>query len=144
MLQPYHDIVGKLGRPEWWDEAGVPRYVPFQPGEAHDIYADEVALVEIACQNCGKRFLVAFSTSAMRRLWPAENGEPLPTLADAIKTRGLHYGDPPCWFNANCIAGSTMNCEDIRVVEFWKTVNLEWERVPELEIDLPAPCPKEV
>ena len=53
MLHHYRDITDKLGRPEWWDEVGAPRYCKFSPTETNNIYCDEVALLEIACQNCG-------------------------------------------------------------------------------------------
>ena len=44
-----------------------------------------------------------------------------------------HYGDPP---NMGCCpAGPTMNCEDIKILEFWEMVDMRWVRVPELEIE---------
>ena len=67
----------------------------------------------------------------------------VPTLADLARDGTIHYGDPP---NIGCCpAGPTMNCWDLAVVEFWNHTPLgewkrgleQWQRVPELERDLP-------
>lgn len=144
MHHHYHDITSRIAQePLWYDEHAVPRYDVFKPGDVADIYADEVALVEIACQNCGAHFLVAFSASiAMTHVHKLMRGaadntpiEQAP-LASSIRDGSLHYGDPP---NAGCCpAGPTMNCEDLRVCEYWRK-NLktyEWERDPTLEVQL--------
>lgn len=132
MHHHYEDIRNRIKEaPVWFDEHGVPRYDPFLPTGAADIYADEVALVEIACQNCGTRFMVVFSENAFDRFT-----EKTVALADAVRSRWLHYGDPP---NTGCCAvGPTMNCEDLRVVEYWRRSKgvFNFERVPELEIRL--------
>ncbi len=133
MLCSYHDIISRIPDPPlWWDENGVPRYVAFAPREAANIYANEVALVAIACQSCGTEFKVAFSWGALE--WRA--GVPSkrePHTVDSISR--IHYGDPP---NACCHAGATMNCEDLRVLEFWRESKNHWdfERVPELEVTI--------
>lgn len=78
-----------------------------------------------------------------------------PSLAQQVRAGTIHYGDPP---NTECCpAGATMNCWDLRVVEFWargfalrrirepenKDPSMaaaeynDWTRVPELEIELP-------
>lgn len=153
MLNSYADIRSRIAEePKWWDENGVPRYCDFIPDEVANIYATEVALVDIACQACGHRFKVAFSWDAVD--WHAyvpEEHVPL-TEADVLR---LHYGDPP---NAGCCgAGATMNCDDLRVLEVWRkggdeftapsphdpTMRIclpgyfDWRRVPELEVLLP-------
>lgn len=139
MHHHYQDIRDRIAEPpRWWDENAVPRYCEFEPDETADIYADEVALVEIGCQGCGTRFLVTFSESkGGRMIWAARLGknELGPSLADRVRDRSLHYGDPP---NAGCCpAGPTMNCDDYRVVQFWqKDTPFKWVRVPELEIDI--------
>jgi hypothetical protein len=57
-----------------------------------------------------------------------------PTLANLIKNKQIHYGDPP---NIGCCsAGPTENCIDIKVLEFWRRKMLDWERDSGLEIDL--------
>jgi hypothetical protein len=124
--QYYNDIIEKLGTPIWFDECAVPRYCEFKPDRIANIYARECCLLEIACQDCGHRFLVAMSWSS----WDMVNNKG--RLSEEIEK--IHYGDPP---NIGCCpAGPTMNCEDLRVVEFWKEENFEWVRVPELEINL--------
>jgi hypothetical protein len=141
MHQSYRDIREKLGEPVWWDEYGVPRYCSFEPSRAGDVYADEVALLEIACQSCGRLFQVAITESKwhMMLLEAAAPDRDIPTLAEAITGGSVHYGDPP---NVGCcMAGATMNCQDLRVLEYWwKEYNnhlREWTRRPELEIWLP-------
>jgi hypothetical protein len=141
MHHHYRDLTDKLGTPLWWDECGVPRYCEFGPHETNNIYADEVALLEIACQDCGQRFKVAMSSSLFERVNGGMPGPPLRSLADLIQHGSIHYGDPPN--NGCCPAGPTMNCEDLCVLEFWaKPENPKelatLERVPELEIELPG------
>jgi len=78
-------------------------------------------------------------------------------LSEQIAHGTIHYGDPP---NAGCCAaGPTMNCWDLRVVEYWarsftlrrlldptntsdtmkgdECLRYEWTRVPAFEIELP-------
>jgi hypothetical protein len=133
MHHHYRDIIDKCGRPLWWDEYAVPRYCAFAPDQCANIYADEVAYLEIACQNCGAQFSVAMSSSQLDRILRATiPGAIMPTLASEIEDITIHYGDPP---NAGCcLAGPTMNCIDRRVLEFWRQNKLhEWERVAGLE-----------
>lgn len=133
MHQSYRDIREKLGEPVWWDEYGVPRYCQFQPRCAANIYAHEVTLLEIACQACGRLFHVADAGNIL------DFSPDRPTLRQAIENGTIHYGDPP---NVGCCpAGATMNCEDLRVLEYWYkdyTAGIwDWTRVPELEVWLP-------
>lgn len=128
MNQYYADIIEKLGNPAWFDENAVPRYCEFAPFKVANIYAQECCLLEIACQCCGHKFFVAMSWSN----WDAVRG--IPKLSQSIYNKTIHYGDPP---NTQCCpAGPTMNCVDLRVIEFWKDENFQWVRVPGLEIDL--------
>ena len=134
MNHHYADIRDRISEPPiWFDEAAVPRYCPFTPEETANIYAKECALVEIACQDCGTRFLVAFSYHPMDDMLKEERFRG-GTLADSVREGRIHYGDPPnvlC-----CLAGPTMNSEPIRVVEFWQRGGenrFDWERVPDLE-----------
>lgn len=128
----YRDILNVMGEPQWWDEVAVPRYCDFAPDESHNIYAKQVALVEIACQDCGRRFKVTFSSTPV---WDeALKGMPKDWLVRRVENKSLHYGDPP---NAGCCpCGPTMNCEDLQVLEFWEQAGFEWRRRPELEIAL--------
>lgn len=123
MNQYYGDIIEKMGPPTWWDDF-YPRYCEFAPDEVSNIYSDEVALVEIACQSCQKRFRMALGRSQ----WTP------PSLSSVIGNGSFYYGDPP---NTRCcLAGPTMSCLNLRVLEFWRRAQEGFVRVPELEIEL--------
>lgn len=147
MNHHYSDITDKLGEPKWWDEHAVPRYRDFAPGEVANIYASQVVLLRIACQNCGREFLVAMSCTAYDaygwiadRDWRHTSGEPLTavhgelplgSLSGLVEADEIHYGDPP---HAGCCpAGPTMNSVPREVVEFWERDPFDWTRRPELE-----------
>lgn len=144
MNQEYRDITSRLGEPLWYDECGVPRYDPFAPDMCNDIYADEAALLEIACQDCGARFRVAMAMGQMDRAQGAMArgddvalmmADPSYTLSGLISHGTIHYGDPPCH---GCV-GDTMNCEDIRVLEYWhrgQDTEHEWRREEGMEIEV--------
>lgn len=131
----YSDIRDKIAEtPQWFDEGAVPRYVAFSPRKLSNIYAREAALVEIACQNCQTSFRVAFSRCTMDDVRARMAGREPKTLADTILAKTIHYGDPP---NIGCCpAGPTMNSDPLRILEFWKQVDFEWERDPVFEIDV--------
>ncbi len=130
MHHHYRDITDKLGTPIWWDEYAVPRYCDFSPEEVAYIYARQVAFVHIKCQGCGHSFMVAMSSGQQQLL----EHEP-PPLMKAIEEGTLHYGDPPN--NGCCGAGPTMNCYDIKVVEFWEAVEVgDWKRNAKFEVGL--------
>ena len=123
MNNGYRDIRDRIAEPpKWWDEFAVPRYCDFAPAHAANTYAREAALISIECEACRTPFHV--SMTANRGL-----------LAAAIKDRSLHCGNPPkigC-----CKAGPSMNCIDLRVLEFWRRLNRStWERDSSLETDL--------
>ena len=132
MNHHYLDIRNRIPEPpSWWDEYAVPRYCAFAPDELANIYADEAALFEVECQGCRRAFMVAFSSSASERVL-----RHYPTIAELIREGLLHYGDPP---NVGCCAaGPTMNCIDVRVVEYWKQPRpgFDWERDASLEMAL--------
>jgi len=137
MRQPYRDVCDRIAeKPQWFDALGYPRYCAFAPSEVSNLYASEVALVEIACQNCDRRFLVAFTWSPFCRT---------PSLSARIKRRShwgeprehtMHYGDPP---NVNCCSpGPVMNCVNLRIIEFWEQKGaIDWRRRIDLEVLLP-------
>jgi hypothetical protein len=130
MLHHYRDIISRIDDdPSWFDEAGVPRYCEFEPRACANIYAREVALVEIACQACGKRFKVSFSRNAVTRILDGSY------LAELIERKELHYGDPP---NVGCCpAGPTMNSIPLRVLEYHHATNAgRWKRDQEYEVEL--------
>ena len=128
MHESYEDITSKLGKPLWWDEVGCPRYEPFTVRMLNDIYAKEAVLLEIACQACEHRFLVAMSRSLF------SGGTPLHKL---IRNGSIHYGDPPNY--GCCASGPTMNCDDLRVHEYWRQARRPYEmiRVKAFEVALP-------
>jgi len=141
MLAKYEDITSRIiEKPTWYDENGVPRYGMFKPDSTPDIYADEIVLLRIACQDCDKLFLVemswgyhqkvldrhAESFSTRMRQWIKKGEDRKDTWSP------LHYGDPP---NHDCV-GDTMNCIDIEVIEFWKRKDFDWKRVKKFEIEI--------
>lgn len=136
MHHHYLDITSKLGSPLWWDEEAVPRYCDFSPKESHNIYASEVILLEISCQNCGQRFKVAMSWDEHKGFYGPDGAiHWTPRLSKRIaEGEGVHYGDPPN--NGCCMAGPTMNSIPLKVLEFWQRNRHEWERVPGLEVDV--------
>ncbi len=122
MNNEYFDIRGRIAEPpKWWDEVVVPRYCDFAPLRAANIYAREAALMLIECQWCRQQFKVCISGGRG-------------SIAAAIKDCSLHYGDPP---NIECcVAGPTVNCVDVRVLEFRRRADMDWERDASLEVDL--------
>ena len=131
MHHHYADIRERLGPPIWWDENAVPRYCDFAPNASANIYAQQILLLLIECQNCGAEFKVCMSSDLM----DLPHG-----LAYAVESDEIHYGDPP---NAGCCgAGSTMNSVPRRVLEFWDKYDADgdflWDarRRPELECEI--------
>lgn len=134
---PHHDR-GPKTSPQWWDENGVPRFVTHHPKFCPNIYANEVVLLEIACQSCERRFDVQMCRSSMDEVRARMMGIRGCSLEQQVRDNTIHYGDPPRHDDPNdggCVSGNSMNVHDLRVKEFWKRVD-EWQRVPELEIDL--------
>jgi hypothetical protein len=129
MHHHYDDIRSKIAEaPQWHDEFAVPRYCAFAPGETSNIYAREAALVLITCQGCGAVHKVAFTSCSMDMV------KKRPSIADRIRGKSLHYGDPP---NAGCCAaGPTMNSEPRKVLEYWRREKCDWVRDPSLEISI--------
>lgn len=194
LIRFYADRMGMDSTPLWWDENGVPRFRAHHPNLSPNIYANEVALVLISCQECRREFRVQMVSGKMDAIWqrvsafgPAgkvadaalaiarqlsaplggkddsEHGaklrelaeelnalrdKPPATLADAIRAGTIHYGDPPRHDDTTgpeCHAGDTMNCYDLRVLEYWTNdpvepdvvATSEWRRIAELEGPLP-------
>lgn len=138
MNHDYSDIRSRIPEPpNWFDENAVPRYSVFEPTELSNIYAREGALVEISCQNCQRRFHVAFSRSTMDDVRAYRTGKEPITLASMIEAKTIHYGDPP---NVGCCpSGPTMNSDPIRVLEYWRrddSTGHDWCRYNSLEIDV--------
>lgn len=132
MVPDYDDILSRISEaPLWWDANGVPRWCEFHPTASSNTYAREVALLRIACQGCGREFDAEINWWEQSRHWNGDRMEPLSTPA---RLKELHYGDPP---NVGCCpAGRTMNCIDLRILQFWSRERVKWERCPELEIEL--------
>lgn len=134
MLRSYEDITKRLGEPIWYDEHGCPRYDSFKP-DMCGVYDNQVVLLEIRCQNCGRLFKVSSSWDRGRVILNmAIHGkceeviEPLPKRDGWGK---YHYGDPP---NHGCV-GDTMNSEPERVLQFWQRDKFcEWVRNKDEEI----------
>jgi hypothetical protein len=146
MHASYDDIISRIGTPPtWFDEHAVPRYCAFGPERSASIHIGEIALAEITCQECQRRFQVAFSPVNFREQ----------TIAEAIRNKTLHYGDPPSHDGDSadpraCLAGSSMNSEPRRVLEYWRRFDrryvegnliidnayFTWVRDPSLQIDI--------
>jgi hypothetical protein len=129
--QGYREIIEAMGEPKWWNEHAAPRYVEFNPREAANIYACEVVLALIVCQDCGREFRVCFSRDAVSAVMRERS------LASLSQAHELHYGDPP---NIGCCpAGPTMNSVPMRVLEYWHRgadTNHEWKRRAQHEIEI--------
>ncbi|MBX3528637.1 MAG: hypothetical protein KF904_20750 [Rhodoblastus sp.] len=154
MHNDYSDITSRIAEaPSWFDTNGVPRYGAFTPRALPDIYCDECALVEIACQDCGQRYKVAFSSGQMDRLRNAMRATADLTsidrrpIATSIKKAEIGYGDPPNCLHKDGCAGATMTSDAVRVLEYWSRFDREapnqpaktvgWTRDRSLEIDFP-------
>jgi hypothetical protein len=126
----YSDIRNRIKMaPVWFDFNGVPRYEEPHPNDVPNIYATQVVFYEIACQDCGQKFVVEDHYSEMDKIWNPNVSD----LETQVMEKTLHYGDPPIH---GCV-GDTMNCDDLRVIAFWKRdMAHEWVRVKELEISL--------
>jgi hypothetical protein len=126
MHEDYDDIRSRISEPPtWFDEHAVPRYCEFSPERCADIYASQACLLLIECQGCGREFRVALSWS---------DHDPKHALDELIRTVEIHYGDPP---NVSCcLSGPSMNSVPRRVLQFWRRTRPEWDRVPELEIEI--------
>lgn len=134
--------------PLWWDESGTPRFAEHHPKHCPDIYADEVALFIISCQACGETFRVQASWSYMGDLGrvacaigvlerrtdfriSSKQSHDLTaklkegSLREAVKNGSIHYGDPPFHTgpSGHVCSGATMNCWDLRVLEFWQRIS---------------------
>lgn len=133
MKHPYLDIQSRIAEPPtWWDQNGVPRYGTFTPGAVAG-HALEIILLRIACQSCERPFDVCMTWSARDR------HHCIPSLADRIPLGHVEYLDPP---NVECCPVGPTSCSVAhRVLEFWRQAPFvpggpQWERVPELEIDV--------
>lgn len=128
MLSSFEDITSRIDeKPTWFDENGVPRYGEFHPSNSPNIYAEEVMLYRIACQVCPEKFLVEANWDRTKSILDKR----VRALSERVKKHEIHFGDPP--FHG--CAGATMNCLDLRVVQFWSRTNdtFEWVRLPHLE-----------
>jgi len=127
----YEDIRKRIKEePKWFDENGVPRYDEFHPKLCPNIYADEVVLMEIKCQACGRRFLVELNWDIHDEMF-----RKVPSLEERIKNNSIHYGDPPIHLmDGEPCVGVTMNSVPLKVIQFWKrSADKGWVRVKKLE-----------
>lgn len=140
MHNGYPDIRQRIDEePAWYDDNGTPRYGEFHPTLLPNIYAQQAVLLEIGCQGCALIFRVAIGQGLLERINRTDIEKPYPTLEDLVRTGSIHYGDPPSHVETDH-AGSTMNCIDRKVLQFWKRGegnDPDWYRVPELEITFP-------
>jgi hypothetical protein len=123
MYRRYEEIREKLGEPLWHDDQGVPRYIEFHPSLC-GVYDTHVALLNIACQSCGKRFLVAASYNAFIGFRIQLS---LPTSDEA---GSFGFGDAP--YHGGC-AGETMTTDTMEIVQFWFKRTGDWIQLSELQ-----------
>lgn len=136
MYPDYKDIRSRISDPPtWFDTNGVPRYGPYKPC-SENIYADESALFEIACQGCDRRALIGMDISLLS--WV--NGQFMRDVyqrPSATDPGSLGFGDFPRMLGPDgddCCSGVTMTTGVTRIVEFWTRSHMhEWTRHPELE-----------
>jgi hypothetical protein len=137
MHEAYRDIRDRIKEePKWWDENGVPRYDDFHPRFCPDIYAPEVILLHIQCQDCHEDIMVEMSYSEWGGIISGKKSDPFSKIIRKFKKTGgdfpFHYGDPP---NHDCPgAGESMNCIDIAIVQFWQRKTFDWRRKINLEV----------
>lgn len=128
MHQDYKDILSRISEePKWFDENGTPRFCDFEPGRQSKFYAYEVALLEIECQSCGKKFKVCLSRDLEGDtdylLSTGRGYKRFPNIPHYM----LHYGDPP---NVGCCdAGPTMNSIPLKFLEYWSFDSTKWEPI---------------
>jgi len=131
MYRRYPDLREKLGEPLWHDDHGVPRYAPFSP-ELCGVYHRCVALLEIDCQGCDRRFLVAsahtgYSSAKLETAFPSQTD-----------SGDFGFGDAPhhTTEHGQCV-GTTMTTDVCRIVEFWTRDGgdhgVDWRRRTEYE-----------
>jgi len=132
MKPDYPDIKRRIKeKPKWYDMHGVPRYDDFSPELCSNVYADEVVLMEIQCQACGKHFLVELNWDGVD-----EFVHSIPSLEKRILNQTICYGDPP--IHENCDSGLVMNSIPLRIIEYWerRTDPFVWKRRKKLEIKI--------
>jgi hypothetical protein len=140
----YGDILERISEPpSWWDTNGVPRYGAFDPRKT-SVYAHEVALLKVCCQECRREFAVALFYDL---------DEPGRLLFEEIQRSSVHYGDPPRplgegkWgtdsdgtpMEGCCLSGPTMNSVPRQVLEYWHRgadTEYGWVRDPTYELSL--------
>lgn len=121
----YSDILTRLGEPLWYDENAVPRYVEFHPDHC-GVYAEDVALMVIHCQNCRKPMTVACAKRRRKDGYYPDKSQ----LDPWGQSGEFFYRDPP---RHGC-TGDTMLCTPVEIVQFWSQSkdgvwfrNLEYE-----------------
>lgn len=138
MKADYKDIKDKIAQELlWYDMNGVPRYEKFHPSLCSNIYACEVALLRIKCQECDKEFLVSIYWDGFNKM------KSISECIDNPSECNIGYGDPPrhgitISETAECLAGDSMGSITIEVIEFWEKTTcpdffLEWRRIKKYE-----------
>ncbi len=139
MKDDYSDITSLIDQePTFYEESGVPRYSAFKPDMF--LHAQEVALVEIQCQSCGKRFSVVLCWDSYKKR------PPFSKFIEEGNLANIDYGHPPRhgvefqdgkW---SCYAGDVMSSESVKILEFWQEVptkkSVRWKRQKKYEVVL--------
>lgn len=119
----YADIIERIQeKPKWWDSRGVPRYCDFNPSVCPNLYADEIVLLRIACQNCKAQFDVQYEWDRLSTELSRPSEQP----------NTIAYGDPP--HNRCCMLGPSMQSISLSTLQFWvRNKKMDWVRRPDLE-----------
>jgi hypothetical protein len=137
MYPIYPDLREKLGDPLWIDQHGVPRYAPFTPELASEVYCTWVLRLSVKCQACGKIFDCARSI-AWHKIAAEHHkkGQPVPDKSIETAMKWLSgWGDAP-WHNwdgsqssiGNQCPGTTMTTDYI-AVELYEKINFQWVKL---------------
>lgn len=138
MTPRYADIIDLLGPPVWYDQLGVPRYAPFEPGLCSTAH-HAIALVRVVCTCCGVELDVAHG-------WARHNPDRLPFIHPQLGTLGtLTNTYPPFHLNAEletCTDDLGRPCfnqlEPRQVLRYHQRTAYGWERVKAHEIPIAA------
>jgi hypothetical protein len=139
MKPTYIDILNNVNKPPvWYDENGAPRYEPFRPEITSNPSSSEIMLIEIKCQECGRKFIVECTHSRYHFLIKRPVTVPIKLFSEELANNPKYlpsYGDPPFhskYDDSNsCHAGSTMTSISIRIIELWKynEKSYKWEKM---------------
>jgi hypothetical protein len=125
MYPIYRDLRDKLGKPEWHDQHGVPRYAEFHPKHL-GIYDTYAALFLVQCQACHRTFPCAVGSPH----YLLQNNEVV-MLNDifAFLEREVSWGDAPWHDDDSQCAGTTMSTSVVKLLSVWERKQGDWNQL---------------